>query len=450
MIPFIGFLPDADPLTPGVITLLSNAVPTLTGYKTQPALVQVLSALPSQCYGAKFLLKLDGNYRIVAGLSNKLYEVIATVWTDRSRGGGYSGATKWYFAMMGDTCLAASSVCILQQSSTAAFADVAGAPYARCIDVASGFVMLANVNLGGGAGVEVDRWICSGYQDYTAWTPSVTTQCTTGRLVDTAGPIKAIKALGGNLLAYKDESIYLGTYIDAPAVWQWDLLSDSIGCSTQDGIVNIDGVHYFISNDDVYACDGRTVKSIGSGIRRWLFSSGIQETHTISATSDRSTKTIWWFVPPRSSSSLQRALVFNYETGKFGYTTYTVDCAIDTSEYIGNLSAAVIDSTHYLAYLNGTPTATMTINTGLIGDDTTRSLITRATPHFTTAPSSATVDDYTSETDGVSLTNQASSTMTNKRFDLLASARFHQLRYSFVGPCEIQGHTVKLVQDGEE
>jgi hypothetical protein len=96
-----------------------------------------------------------------------------------------------------------------------------------------GFVMLADYDDGTNTG---DGWFCSGIFDYTTWTPSITTQCTKGRLVDTPGRITGLVGYGTTFVAFKQDSMYLANYVGSPSVFQWQLIPGVVGCRSKEAI----------------------------------------------------------------------------------------------------------------------------------------------------------------------------------------------------------------------
>lgn len=86
MIPFIGFTPDLDSMTPGAIIDCTNVVPTLRGMAGAPTPVDIgIDALAAACNGAAVLSRLDQQRRLFAGTQTKLYELVGTAYIDRSR-----------------------------------------------------------------------------------------------------------------------------------------------------------------------------------------------------------------------------------------------------------------------------------------------------------------------------------------------------------------------------
>lgn len=480
MIPFLGFLPDADPYMPGVITECSDAIPTTKGMAAAPTLADPgIDAVAATVLGAAALFKLDATSRTFVGTATKLYELSGTSWTDVARVGDYTtGDIRWRFSIMGNTCLATNKNDILQYSNSGDFADVASSPKAEYMDVTGGFVMLAGVDLGGGSGFESDRWICSGFQDYSDWTPDVTTQCTTGRIVDAPGPLRGMKALGSGFVAYKDRAVFIGQYVGAPAVWQWTRVPGDIGCSNHEAVVNIETAHYFVGQENIYAFDGNTIQPVGDGIKEWFFANlNVPYRYKISGLHERSKGRVWWFFPKGSSTTLNAAIVYSYYAKKWGYAEYAVECPLeyitggvtwDTLQTIASTwdtlpnvawdspfwtasiqKPAIIDSTHTLMTLTGVSSG-CTIKSGIMGDDTQNSLLARSRPRFTVSPTAGTMVNSYANTYGDTMTIDATATLTNGKFDVLRSAKWHQVEYSFTGDCEITGHNIYMTPDGLE
>lgn len=479
MTPFTGFRPDLDPTTPGIIVNCDDLIPTTKGFKAMPSSVApALPALAAACVGGAVVSKLDGTTRLIVGTSTKLYEGASTSWTDRSRVGDYSATTVWRFCQFGDTTLATNKADVLQASSSAAFADISGAPKASLIDAAAGFVMLAATN-DAGFGDSPDRWWCSSYQDATsgtAWTTSVVTQCTSGRLVDAPGPILAMKALGADFVAYKQNSMFIARYVGAPSVFNWLQIPGEIGCWSQEALVNIGSAHVFIGHDNIYEFDGSRPVPIGDEIKEWFFADLSKPyRYLISGLHEKSASRVWFFYPSGTATSLNAAIVYNYITRRWGKVSLNVEIPIAylsgliTFDGLGAIYStfndlpnvafdspfwmqsaqipSIIDTAHTLQTLTGA-SAGCSITCGDIGDDTQLSLISRSRPRFIQSPTSGTMTNYYRDNLGDALTTDATTTMNSGKFDVLRNARWHRLKYDFVGDCEIVGDVVSLAPDG--
>lgn len=481
---FTGFSPDNDPTTPGVITDLTAMVPTIRGsYVGAPTGVDVgMSALASTALGAAILTKLDGTNRLFAGTATALYEKSGTSWNDVSRtvGGAYSATSgnPWRFAQFGDTSLAVCKTVQLQSiTSGTDFANVS-APTAAVMCVSNRFVMLANTNNGGSGttfGDSPDRWYCSAIEDATSWALSVTTQCATGRLVDTPGAITAMRTIGENIVAYKDGSMYLGTYEGAPAVWRFDMVSTEVGCSSHEAVVELDNAHFFIGPEDFYRyAPGGLPVPIGAPVKEWFFSrcdpayKGL-----IRHAFDKINSLIYWFYPRTGSNSLDGCIVYNYKSDKWGVADTAIECAVDyitvgysydtlpfstydtwpevaydspfwnaSARYIG-----YIGTDHKLVTLTG-GSSSSSLTTGSYGTDNEFTLLSRVTLRYLNKPTAAEAVNYYQNEHGGAWTADATTTENNGRFDFLRSAPFHKVKFSFSGNVETTGASAAVQSNG--
>lgn len=477
---FTGFRPDLDPTTAGVITECDDLLPTVKGFKAMPSsAATLLPALAAACVGSVVVVKLDGTSRFFAGSATKLYEAGSTSWTDRSRAGNYSGGdVVWRFVQFGNDTIATNKADTLQSSSSAAFADITGAPKASVMDAAAGFVMLGATNEAT-YGDQADRWWCSSYQDATsgtAWTPSVTTQCTTGRLIDAPGPILAMKALGSGFVAYKAKSLFLATYVGAPSVFNWIQIPGEIGCSSQEAVVNIGTAHLFVGYENIYEFDGSRPVPIGNDIKEWFFGNlNKKYRHLIKGMHEKSASRVWFFYPSGTSTTIDRAIVYNYVKGTWAKISLAIEVAVEylsgaiTWDDLGTyyntfndlpniafdsefwtqttLLPAIFDAAHTLQTLTGV-SAGCSITCGDLGDDTQLSLLSRSRPRYIQSPTSGTVTNYYRDNLGDTLTMDATTTITSGKADMLRTARWHRLKYDFVGDVEIVGDVVSLLPDG--
>ncbi|MEN6305448.1 MAG: hypothetical protein ABFD96_22180 [Armatimonadia bacterium] len=480
----IGFAPDIDPTTPGVLTDCDNIIPVPRGFAAAPSASSAgLSALAAACKGFVVVRKLDDSNRLIAGTQTKLYERSGTSWSDVSSGSYTGGAeSRWRFCQFGDVTIATNRADAPQSSATGAFAALGGnPPKASICETVSGFVILFDYSdATHGRGDAPDGWWCSGLYNQATWAPSTATQAATGRLFDTPGKILAGRRLGSGVVAYKEKSMYLGQYQGPPFVWGWTLISSEIGCISQEACVNIETAHLFASHDGFYAFDGTQPVPIDEPVRQWYQQHlNLSYKTRVVALHDRARSTVIWFFPSTASSNgdPDMGLAYNYKSGKWGKVTQSIEAA---AEYVSaqitynDLSSlystyddlpsisydipfwtaatflpAVVDTSHQVMALNGTPGAS-SITTGDMGDDNTWSLLSRITPRFLTTPTTGSLSSYSREYMGASLVPRKTASMSRGRFDLLQSSRWHRVRLDFTGPVEIAGLGWELSEDSGE
>lgn len=488
MQPLLGFTPDVEATTPGAVVDCAQFIPSLKGMKAAPSnTATAFPALSEAAQGAALLVRLDGSVRFFAAGPTKIQEGIAGAWSNVSRGLGYSvGANRWRFAQFGNDSLAANKSAVLQRSTGAAFADLV-APKSSFCEVVAGFVILADCNdsgsgVGTAFGDQPNRWWCSAINDVTSWSPSLATQCASGLLVDAPGPIRGLRRLGANVVVYKDNSIFIGTYVGAQAgVWRFDLVPGDIGCASNEAVVNIGTAHLFIGDDDFYAFDGSRPVPIGAPVRQWFFNR-LDKTlrYTIAGMYDKTSGLVWWFYPSTASQGkLDSAIVYDPRTSRWGTADRNVELPIQivldgitydnlgsfysTYEDLPNVAydspfwvakspvPAVIGTDHRPYTLAGAPGA-WSFKTGLYGDDQAVSLVKRVNPRWVTRPPAAnmtslfTMDEGIMTTTGVPIAMSANS----GRFDILRSARWHAFKFDGSGSMEIVGITVTAQDGGQE
>jgi hypothetical protein len=464
MNPLLGFMPDADPTTPGVITDCTDLIPYISGMEGAPAATTPGStpALGTECLGAAVVTNLSGTRRIIAGTAAGLYELSSGAWVDRSSG-IYNGAadTRWSIAQFGDATIAANRADGMQRSTGAAFSTIASAPKAEIVFSVGSFVMALNVNDGA---EKVDGWHCCAAFDDTDWVTSSTTQSASGRLVAAAGAITAGARLGEYAVAYKAKSMFLGQYVGAPAVWDWiPVAGGETGCVGKDAVVDIGGTHFFVGADNFWLFDGTQPIPIGdNSVRQWFYdNSSPQYRYRTKCVFDRQNNRVWVFFPSVASESCDEALVYHVVAKKWGRATKSIEAALnyvspgttfdslsgtyDTQTevpydsqfwYSGGQSLAVVNTSHQLQLLSGSSTSS-SFTTGEAGDDDTTSLLKQVRLRFALGPTAATCQTYYKQTSGDSFTADSSGAMNDGKFDVLRSARWHKGSFSFTGPVRV-------------
>jgi hypothetical protein len=415
-----------------------------------------------------------------------MYEAATQAWVDVTRQTAsadvpYTGTVSsvWRFAQLGNASLAVNGADRIQQSISAGrFEDIPGSPVAVLIDVTQGFVFVANVS-DPTYGDRPDGWWCSGLYDQTIWTPDIATQCATARLIDTPGACTACRALGSNIVIYKDTSMYYGTYQGPPVIWGFVVISNQVGTPVQEGVVSIGTAHYFLGNDNFYVYDGTRPQPIGDPVKKWFFGDRNPDVdYLMRSMHDRANALVYWFYVSNDSPdgrTIDSGLVYNYRANKWGHVAYVLEAVFDyvsgqmTWDDLGTYYTtwddlppvaynspfwvqasrvpAVIDASHLVQTLTG-PARTTLLQTGEIGDDESYSDLQYVRIRCRTDPASATVAGIHRETLGSAEFETSQNSMHDGQFDVDVSARWHSLQFEFQGDVEILGFTPTAVPDG--
>jgi hypothetical protein len=480
MIPLVGFAPDADVTTPGLLTSCSNLVPYQNGMEGAPAPATPSSTpvLAAACIGAAVVSKLDDTRRIIAGTTTKLYELSAGAWADIGRAAAYNGGidTRWSITQFGDATLCANRADVIQRSTGAAFADVATAPKAEILFTVGSFVMALNTNDGA---EKPDGWHCCAAFDDTSWTPSLATQATSGRLVATAGRLTAGMRLGEYAIAYKQRSIYLGQYVGAPTVWNWlQVPGGDAGCIGKEAICDIGGAHFFVGDDNIWIFDGTRPVPVADGyVRQYFFdNSNPSYRYRTICVFDRQKNLVWVFYPSLSATSPDSAIVYHITAKKWGVANRSIEAALnyvsagttidglssisptidglapysfDSQFWLaGGKSLSIFNTSHQLQAMTGTSVSS-SMTTGDVGDDSAVSCLGPIRLRYAMAPSAASVQTFTQMNSGIGFTAAASGVVLDGKFDVRQSARWHRATFTFTGPVRVTHMDAKAVAAGE-
>lgn len=480
MIELLGFAPDLDPLTPGVITDCVQLIPSEKGMISAPSLFDVgAGTLAAECRGAAVLTNTAGTRRTIAGTQTRLYELNGASWDDVSAG-TYTGSSenRWSFAQFGNLALASNNAEAIQSSTSGTFATIAGAPTARMIVSAANFVLAFDTS-DATYGDSPDRWWCSAYQDPTSWTVSVATQATSGRLIGSGGAITAASRFGQQVMAYKATNLFLGSYVGPPFVWQWDQIPGDVGCIGPEAVCDIGGAHVFVGEDNIWLFDGTRPLPIAQGyVRQWFFndSSATYRYRTI-ATYDKQNGRVWFFYCSSSNTSgtPDSAIVWHRFAKRWGRANRTVEAVFQyitpglTWDTLNSLAVswdelpdtpwdsqswqtsgralAIFNSSHELFTLTGGGEDSG-LTTGDYGDDFQTTSVRGVKLRFLTEPVSATATGYVKSGSGASLSIGSTSTMGDSKFDMRQSQRFHRFSFEFVGNTECNGIALDSIGAG--
>jgi hypothetical protein len=460
MVPLIGFVPDLPQTTLGAMVSCVGIIPSSTGFQTAPSGVDVVGVGPlaAPCRGGAIGSKTDGERRIFAGTQTKLYEYVGAAWVDRSKAGDYVGSpdSRWSFAQFGNFSIAANGVEPIQASETLAYASIAGAPIAKIVCTAANFVLAFNTS------TAADQWACSGIFDHTTWTPSLTTQANAGRLVATGGAITAGLTFGQQVVVYKARSMYLGTYVGVPAVWQFDQVQGEVGCVGQEAVCDVMGAHVFVGEDNIWLFDGVRPRPLADGsVRQWFIAnlSPRFKNRTI-VSFERRFNRVWIFFPSTASEGdPDLALVYQMTTARWGRADRNVqavmtfdepgvtydtlddvaptyddmpDVAYDSEFWnAGAKSLGVFNTSNQLQTMVGQGAGTWT--TWDMGDDDTVSTLDKVRLRWEALPLNTAVTTCAGSTRLVAsapLSMGSTSTLNDGKFDMRQSGRWHQLTIS--------------------
>ena len=165
------------------------------------------------------------------------------------------------------------------------------------------------------------QWSALG--DESSWANSATTQADYQDIPD-GGSVVGIT--GGEFgLVFMDRSIHRMSYIGSPLVFQFDNISRNQGCYEANSIIQYGGTSFFLSDDGFYACDGQQILPIGNEKVNRYFFDDVDEGSLglMSAAVDPARKLVIWAYASQASATVDKLLIYNYQTNKWTSGTTT-------------------------------------------------------------------------------------------------------------------------------
>jgi len=468
MTPLKGWLPDADPTTPGLFTDCQHVISSVAGYAGAPApIAAAVASLGTDARGAIVATDLNGNRSIYAGTQTALNLLASGAWSNVSKA-AYVGSSesRWSFAQFGNTTLASNLADPMQEFKQGAskFADVPTAPKAKLIVTANNNFVLAFYTNEATYGVSPDRWWCCAQNNQDDWAPNVSTSANTGRLIANQGPITAAGTLGDYVVAYKNQAIFLGSFVGSPVVWQWNMIpGGTAGCIGQDAWCNIGGAHFVVGPDMMWTFDGTRPQYVGVGeTRDWFYqNSNPAWRYRTQAIYDKIHKLVRVAYPStQSTGALDATLTYNIATKMWsrddlniatflnfvqpgttidGLNTYAAtinalpNVPVDSPFWsAGGEAASYFDKTGKLWNLNGVTGASY-VMTGDVGDDDGVSMIDRVRVRYSLWPATAVCSGFYKMSEGAALVPGPVNALNDGKFDIRQSARFHRFRIDMTG-----------------
>lgn len=482
MVPLLGFAPDLDPITPGVLTDCTHLIPNERAMQAAPSAVDGvtgLSALGAACRGAAVVVRLNGSRRTFAATQTDIFELTGTSWTDVCTTAlTGSSENRVMFAQFGDTTLATNDTEAILSATSGNFTAIAGAPKARIVIAVPKFVVAMNTN-DGTYGDSPDRWWCSEFENASGWAPSVNTQCATERIIESGGEITAGLPFGSGFVAYKSRAMYLASYSGPPSVFVLQRVPGEQGCVGPEAVCDIGGPHVFVGEDNIWLFDGSRPVPIGNEIRQWFYNdlSPTYRYRTI-VTYDRNNGRVWVFYPSTiSTGNPDSAVVYHIGRQKWGRSNRSVEAALnfvtpgltwdtlntvastwDTLPNIpwdsqawqaGGRALGVFNTSHQLKILTGSG-ENSGMTTGDLGDDDAVTFLNGVRLRFLTEPTTATATGQTKMGAGQAATAASTSTMIDSKFPLTQAGRWHRFSFLFTGNTEVTGIRINGKQAGSQ
>jgi len=312
-----------------------NVYPSATGYAPFPKASAISIPMPdAQDITGMTTARHNNDIFAIAGTRFNLYKGnnLIRVSSDVKpigKDGGYKVPTVgWHFVQYGNSVLATNGADKIQSLSIVGdsidpanagkFEDIPQSPICKTMCIVRDFVVAAYCSDENGD-IVANRVQWSDLNNELQWDSNDTNQADFQNL-PSGGEIKAIT--GGEFgLILQDKGVQRMSYVGTPLIFQFDLISDNIGCLSGKSAIQHNGISYWLSHEGMIACDGAKVTNIGNGkINDWLFKE--VDLDQMDNTMDNSSvaidpikNLIVWNFPTKTTDRVM--LKYNYSTQRF-------------------------------------------------------------------------------------------------------------------------------------
>ena len=330
-----------------------GAIQKTPGYK------EVMASCPVAPYYVTNLVAGTTSFWIVGGLT-KIYVHNGSAWTNITRQSGgsdvnYNTTAKenWTSTILGGVLIMSNGKDVPQfwaltngipviTTKMADLSNWSGADhYPFSVKAFRSFLIALNVSKGSTHYTSLVKW---SHEAATQALPSSwdetsgTVDAGEYELADSKGDIVDGLPLADKFMIYKQDSIYVMSYVGAPFIFAFRQLSPTIGAFAKNCIAEFDDKHFILGNGDIYVNDGMKVQSIlPHKMRDYLFSSmnGDEAEKSFVAADYGATEMYACYVSSSNVTNVQcdKALVWNWVNNTFterdlpdlGYMTFGVE-----------------------------------------------------------------------------------------------------------------------------
>lgn len=249
------FLPDQAP-NGDVLSVCRNVIPAANDrYLAVGGFQSISEALPDTFLGGASFVSTGGTAFLLAGTASTLSRLSGGTWTSLLT--GLSLATRWKFVQFGDfvVCLNGSTTQEVDLNAGTASA-LSGAPTAIDGCVVGDYVVVAQPN----GDISKVRW--SAFNDHTGWTNG-TDQAGEQPML-TGGEVMGVVGGEFGVILQRQRLVRMSRTGDATGPFQFDEISDNIGCASKASIAPVGKTVFFLSDRGFMALDdGQAPRPIG-------------------------------------------------------------------------------------------------------------------------------------------------------------------------------------------
>jgi hypothetical protein len=185
------------------------------------------------------------------------------------------------------------------------------------------------------------RW--SDQNNFTNWTPSISS--TSGEL-DLADGTELIGGIRGRntINLWTDNSMHSLQFVGPPFIFKLTQLGSACGLIAPHAAVDVDGVSYWMSDDNFYVFDGR-VRKLDCTVRRYLYDDfNMTQKDKVYAGINSEFHEIIWLYPKAGSEEPNAYVIFNYMENTWVYGTGFYTTFSDNNVFLNTITTGEVSA----------------------------------------------------------------------------------------------------------
>jgi len=198
----------------------------------------------------------------------------------------------------------------------------------------------------------------SDQNNFRVWTPEATNTAGAVNLNEGSRIVGAIRSRN-TINIWTDTALYTQEFVGAPFIFRFTQVGSNCGLIGPHAAVDVDGVSYWMGDNNFYVYDGR-VQTMPCTIRRHLFDSfNMTQKDKVYAGINSEFKEIIWLYPKDSSEECNGYVIYNYEEQTWVYGSLFADGIVttfaDRSVYDNTLMTGYVSASTDMLLWNNEP-----------------------------------------------------------------------------------------------
>ena len=143
------------------------------------------------------------------------------------------------------------------------------------------------------------------------WVPEVTNQSGEQKLSHGSFIVTAINARQ-EILIWTDTALFSAQYIGPPFVWSFSLLDQDVSIASQNAVLTVNNVVYWMGRDKFFMYSGR-VETLPCTLRQFIYSDiNYDQLSQVVAGANEGYNEVWWLYTSANSETNDRYVIYNY------------------------------------------------------------------------------------------------------------------------------------------